>query len=91
MQRISKENDMLLQMAGKNGSLEKLHKQTRTVLPGEDWTEEGSIMHPSSDVVNAIKEKQKIQFTQKYVDPMGEVRLIPIVKLETNMHNAIRR
>ena len=86
MQQISKENDMLLQMAGKNGSLEKMHKQTRTVLPGEDWAEEGSIMYPSSDIVNAIKEKQKIQFTQKYVDPMGEASLIPIIKLKTNMH-----
>ena len=34
MQRISKENDMLLQMMGENGSLEKMHKQFLQVKIG---------------------------------------------------------
>ena len=91
MQQISEENEMLLLTRGENASHEKMHKHTRTALPGEDLATEGAIMYPSTGIMNLIRENQKTQFTQKYVDPTGEVRLIPLVKLKINMYAAIRR
>ena len=91
IQQISKENDNLRQTAGHRSSIGKLHKQTQTAHPGEDVTAEGSIIYPSPVVMNKIMEKKDQQFTQKYVDPSGEARIIPIMKLHSNMHATIRR
>ena len=49
---------MLLLTRGQNASHEKMHKQTRTALPGEDLDTEGSILYPSAGVINLIRENQ---------------------------------
>ena len=59
--------------------------------PGEDLAAEGYVLYPSPKVVAELKQHRDTQLTQKYVDPKGEARLIPIVKLRTNMYTAIRR
>ena len=88
---ISQENDLLHHTKGTISSHGCCHKQTRTARPGEDVVSEGIILYPSPRVVDEIKKMRDTQFTQKYVDPMGEARLIPIIKLRTNMYTAIHR
>ena len=87
---ISKENSQLWRTAGTNSSQGRRHKQTRTARPGEDVVSEGLIMYPSPKVINKLKKMRETQFMQKYIDPKGEARLTPIVKLRTNMYVAIR-
>ena len=89
IETISQENDHLKRCTGV--TLGKRHKQTCTAHPGEDLATEGYVLYPSPKVVAELKQHRDTQFTQKYVDPKGEARLIPIVKLPTNMYTAIRR
>ena len=91
IKQLEIENQNLIKDRKTHASIEQLHKQTRTALPGEDCAADGSILYTSATVINAIREKQEKQFTQKYVDPTGEAQLLPIIKLKNNMYYAIRR
>ena len=74
--QISKENIQLQCTTGHNSSQGRCHKQTQTAHPGEDVVSEGLIMYPSPRVIDELKKLRETQFTQKYVDPNGETRLI---------------
>ena len=87
---ISKENSQLRCTTGNNSSQGRRHKQTQTARPGEDVISEGLIMYPSPKVIDKLKKMRETQFMQKYMDPNGEARLIPIIKLCTYMYTAIR-
>ena len=87
--QISKENIQLQCTTGHNSSQGRCHKQTQTARPGEDVVSEGLIMYPSPKVIDELKKLRETQFMQKYNDPNGEDRLIPIIKLHTNMYTAI--
>ena len=47
-------------------------------------------MYPSLRVIDEVKKLKETQLMQKYIDPNGEARLIPIIKPHTNMYMAIR-
>ena len=86
---LKKENRQLTMQRGR--ATGKCHKQTRTAFPGEDIIAQGYIRYPSPAVVKNIQKLRDQQLTQKYVDPNGEQRRLPLVKLKANMYTAIRR
>ena len=88
---LSKENEALLTTRGNASSQGKRHKQTCTAHPGEDVVTEGVILYPSPAIIEELKKLKETQFTQKYVDPNGEERRLPIIKLKSNMYTAIHR
>ena len=85
------EDNKYLRISRGQSSGNKRHKQTRTAHLGEDIISEGRIRYPSPSVIEELRKMKEKQLTQKYVDPNGEERKLPMIKLKSNMYTAIRR
>ena len=88
---LTTKNATLKRAHGQKFSKGKQHKQMWTSQPGKDIMTEGMIMYPSPSIVDEIKKMKDTHVTQKYVDPNGEARRLPIIKLKSNMYIVICR